>query len=97
MARAPKNAKPEILLKEVLEELEAHTGISADPVVTHVKHCDRALPQYHVGHTALVASLNTLKPKWLSVSGQAYGFSGVPNCINTSKSLVEYLLTKAYP
>mmetsp|Transcript_631 Transcript_631/g.1134 ORF Transcript_631/g.1134 Transcript_631/m.1134 type:complete len:447 (-) Transcript_631:3303-4643(-) len=95
MVNAPKKSNPQTLLQSVLQELEEHTGLKQAPASTYIHYCENSLPQFNVGHTALVASINTVKPSWMSLGGQAYNLSGIPNCVNSAKDIVEYLYNKS--
>ncbi|OMJ66707.1 hypothetical protein SteCoe_36357 [Stentor coeruleus] len=57
----------------------------------NVVECVEALPQYHVKHHLLVEEVKKLSPSWLSVSGQSFYLSGIPNCVIRSQDLISKL------
>jgi protoporphyrinogen oxidase len=75
----------------MIEDFMTHTGTKESIVHTNVVECVEALPQYHVGHHLLVEEVEKLSPSWLSVSGQSFYLSGIPNCVIRSRDLISKL------
>jgi oxygen-dependent protoporphyrinogen oxidase len=50
--------------------------------------CINGLPQYKKGHFNVIYEAETAQPPWLSVSGQSFYLSGIPNCVNRARELV---------
>ena len=49
------------------------------------------MPQYHVGHAALVASIerSTARHAGLQLAGNAYHGVGIPNCVHSGETAAE--------
>lgn len=77
--------------EKMIEDFMTHTGTKESIVHTNVVECVEALPQYHVGHHLLVEEIEKLSPSWLSVSGQSFYLSGIPNCVIRSHDLISKL------
>ena len=84
------NASPD----ELISIFKKQTGVTQDPVIVNVSKYYNGLPQYNKGHYKLVKEIQSLSPTWLSISGQSFGLSGIPNCVRTSLYLVEDLIKK---
>jgi protoporphyrinogen/coproporphyrinogen III oxidase len=75
----------------MIELFRQMTGVSDTIVEMNVKECRNALPQYQIGHVKLVNEVEKVANQWLSVSGQSFYLSGIPNCVNRSMGLVSKL------
>jgi oxygen-dependent protoporphyrinogen oxidase len=75
-------------------ELVAHarnelrvTGVEAEPLFTRVRRWPRGMPQYVLGHPALVERIErvVLEHPGLALAGAAYRGVGVPDCIRSGE------------
>ncbi len=79
------------------EDLHTYLGLKSIPLLSLITRYPRSMPQYHVGHTALVAGVrNRLKAlPGLYLAGNAYDGVGIPDCIRSgehaAKQAVELL------
>ncbi|HUL34296.1 MAG TPA: protoporphyrinogen oxidase [Candidatus Eisenbacteria bacterium] len=55
---------PESLVAQVHRELTPLLGLRREPAFTNVTVWPRAIPQYNLGHTARIATLNTLRARY---------------------------------
>jgi oxygen-dependent protoporphyrinogen oxidase len=65
------------------EECTPLLGIQGPPSWAHVSRRCGALPQYHVGHRALVEQIESRVSRWprLALAGNAYRGVGIPFCV----------------
>lgn len=70
----------------VRRDLAKITGITAEPEFARVFRWHRGMPQYHVGHAELVATIEreVAAAPSLEVVGAAYHGVGIPDCISTA-------------
>ncbi|CAA9393510.1 protoporphyrinogen oxidase [uncultured Nocardioides sp.] len=74
------------LVAASLADLRATVGIRSAPVETHVQRWGGALPQYSVGHQALVARVRAgLVGSGVTVCGAAYDGVGIPAVIGSAR------------
>ena len=74
------------LVAASLADLRATAGIRSTPVETHVQRWGGALPQYSVGHQALVARVRAgLVGSGVTVCGAAYDGVGIPAVIGSAR------------
>lgn len=73
------------LLVRVRSELQAMTGIDADPLFHRIYRWRRANPQYDIGHLARVDAIEAALPDGLFVSGSPYRGIGVPDCVHQAQ------------
>jgi len=87
MADEPLSA---LLVKESGRLLE----IRGEPVYRNVAHWPRTMPQYHVGHRALVARIEARTALWpgLALAGNAFHGVGIPHCIHSGQQAAERVL-----
>lgn len=78
------------------QEVDAATGIGAEPVLARVYRWQKGNPQYEVGHRARVAEIESLAAthRGLYLAGAAYHGSGVPDCIENAQAVVRRLAEK---
>jgi protoporphyrinogen/coproporphyrinogen III oxidase len=74
---------PEALAAQVHRELTPLLGIRKDPAFSNVTVWPRAIPQYNLGHTARIASLNTLRTRYpgLYFSGNYLNGPAIGTCV----------------
>ena len=83
--------KPGYSVDEMVETFRLQTGVKQPHIFMNVNRCEEALPQKNVGHFKIVQNTEKNSPDWLSVSGQSFYPSGIPNCVITAKELAEKL------
>jgi oxygen-dependent protoporphyrinogen oxidase len=84
----------------VRSELGALLGISAPPLLVRVHRHPEAMPQYHVGHLARVASIEQRLARHhpgLIVAGNAYRGVGIPDCVRSGEGAAETALALLAP
>jgi oxygen-dependent protoporphyrinogen oxidase len=79
------------LRKITTEELRDLLGTSGEPQLAGVVRWPRSMPQYHVGHAALVSAIERRISHWptLALAGNAYHGVGIPNCIHSGETAAE--------
>ncbi len=82
------------LLAIALEELAITLDIQADPLIFRVFMWDKAMPQYNLGHPALLQGIETALERHpgLALAGNAYRGIGIPDCIHSGELAVQKLL-----
>ncbi len=83
-------APDERLVELSLADLREAVGLRARPVDTHVQRWGGGLPQYAVGHLALVARVRAAVAEvpGLAVCGAAYDGVGIPAVIGSARTAV---------
>jgi len=79
------------LLPMVLEELSRLLRIRGEPCYCRIARWPAAMPQYHVGHLALVARIEARAAAIgrLALAGNAYHGVGLPDCIHGGQLAAE--------
>lgn len=77
------------LVARVRADLATLTGVTAEPVASHVQRWGGGLPQYGVGHLDRVAAIEAGLPAGIAVAGAALHGVGVPACIGTGRAAAE--------
>ena len=79
------------LLGLALEELDLTLGIKVQPLVSRVFMWDRAMPQYNLGHPALLKRIDAALAghPGLALAGNGYRGIGIPDCIHSAELAVE--------
>jgi oxygen-dependent protoporphyrinogen oxidase len=79
------------LVHAVRAELREATGISAEPDTAGVRRFPDGMPQYRVGHRALVAEIEAYlgTQPGIAVAGSAYHGVGLPACIASGTRAAE--------
>ncbi len=79
------------MLAAVMVDIEELLGIDVAPKSVRIKRMERSLPEYRVGHVALVDSLERSAAEILAfaLAGAAYRGSGIPDTIRTGKIAAE--------
>ncbi|MCW2541688.1 MAG: hemY [Frankiales bacterium] len=83
------------LVAQARRELATITGVAAAPLDAHVQRWGGALPQYAVGHPALVARVfaAVATVPGLAVCGAAYNGVGIPACIASAQQAADRVST----
>ncbi|WP_017572578.1 protoporphyrinogen oxidase [Nocardiopsis halotolerans] len=84
----------EELAAAAVRDLATVTGMSGTPVQTRVTRWTEGLPQYTVGHAALVERVraDVARSPGLGVCGAVYGGVGVPACVADAHQQAERLV-----
>lgn len=86
---------PDEELKRIAtEELRDLIGARGEPLLVDIARWPATMPQYHVGHTALVASIEAAaaRHRGLALAGSAYHGVGIPHCIHSAEQAAERVL-----
>jgi len=76
------------------QELAELLGIRGEPIFADVARWPRSMPQYHIGHVALVQRIEDRASSLagLALAGNAYHGVGIPNCIHSGEEAAEHVL-----
>lgn len=74
--------------EKMLEIFRKITGCHEQVSWINENVCSNGLPQYLKGHLSVINNVEKISPSWLTVSGQSFYLSGVPNCIIRAKELI---------
>ncbi|MFC7218394.1 protoporphyrinogen oxidase [Streptomyces polyrhachis] len=85
----------EELVGLALRDLRLATGLAAKPVASLVSRWAGGLPQYEVGHTALVERVRGALPAGLALCGALYEGVGIPACVAGGRRAAAGLLRGA--
>jgi oxygen-dependent protoporphyrinogen oxidase len=79
------------LTRIALEELAALVGLRGAPIVSDIARWPHSMPQYHLGHGELVATIESRVAAWptLALAGNAYHGVGIPNCVRSGQLAAE--------
>jgi oxygen-dependent protoporphyrinogen oxidase len=79
------------LSKLAHRELSSLLEISGQPLWYDVVRWPQSMPQYHVGHLALVARIEARMARWpgLELAGNAYHGVGIPQCVRSGEAAAE--------
>lgn len=82
------------LLALAREELKLTLAVQADPLVSRVFMWEKAMPQYNLGHPALLARIESALESHpgLALAGNGYHGIGIPDCIHSAELAVDRLL-----
>ena len=80
-----------VLAAVARDELSQALGITAEPVLTRVARWTKAMPQYHVGHTARVEAIEQCAAALpgLHLCGGAYRGVGIADCVRSGEAAAE--------
>lgn len=84
------------LVERLRGELRTTMGLVGDPLDVRVSHWPESLPQYRVGHGALVADIEATlgaEHPGIVLAGAAYRGVGLPACIHDGRDAARRLLT----
>lgn len=89
----------EKLLSAVHRDLGDLLTIHTPPLWSYVVRHARVMPQYQVGHLALLAALEETLRRWptLKLAGNAYRGVGVPDVIHSGEVAADSLLAELAP
>ncbi len=84
------------LLDLAQRELGELLAIQGQPMLQRVTRWERAMPQYHVGHQALVARITAAADALpgFALAGNALHGVGIPHCIHTGERASEQLISE---
>jgi oxygen-dependent protoporphyrinogen oxidase len=87
------------LVETARKELQAIVGIAGSPTYTEVHRWVRGMPQYVIGHLALVAKIKEYLDPWpkLYISGAGLYGIGIPDCIREGKRVADSLIQSLLP
>lgn len=76
-------------------EVKSILSISGEPTIRHLQLQTRSMPQYAVGHTSRVASMNRRLSRFpsLALAGSAYGGVGIPGCIRSGEDAARRVMS----
>jgi oxygen-dependent protoporphyrinogen oxidase len=82
------------LRRIAIEELRDLIGASGDPLLVDIARWPASMPQYHLGHTALVAAIEAAasRHRGLALCGSAYHGVGIPHCVHSGELAAERIL-----
>lgn len=86
--REAMNLGDDALVELALSEVGQLLGARGEPKLTRVERWNHAMPQYHVGHVARVARIETAisRHPGLAVAGAAYTGVGIPQVIASGQA-----------
>jgi protoporphyrinogen oxidase len=81
------------LLKEGFHELKRIGQIDQQPVFSRVFRWQKAMPEYRVGHEALLSKIEELRTRESNfyLTGNLFAGVGIPDCIRHAKSVADTL------
>jgi oxygen-dependent protoporphyrinogen oxidase len=87
------------LVDVVRQELATITGLTAEPIDSHVQRWGGALPQYAVGHVQRVGRIRAAVAQvpGLAVCGATYDGVGIPACIGSAHIAADRVLADLVP
>lgn len=87
---------PEAVIERVRDDLQKAIGLdkSTEPALVHIFRHEKAIPQYHVGHNALVRRIADAEVRCpgLFVSGNALGGIGIIDCVRNGRATADRIL-----
>lgn len=93
--------QPELLLDDdermvanVRGELASLLDVRPEPIFSRVRRHPESMPQYHVGHQARIARIETLLNSFpnLALAGSAYHGVGISDCVRTGEEAAEKIM-----
>ncbi len=84
------------LIKLALEEIRPLLALTAEPQAAWLKRWPKAMPQYEVGHLALVEDIEMAMEKHagLHLAGNGFRGVGIPDCIESANKACQKILTR---
>ena len=83
-----------ILEGNVRAEIASLLGVRAEPLLVRIQRHPNAMPQYHVGHQAIIQGIESAlgKHATLALAGSAYHGVGIADCVRTGEQAAEKLI-----
>lgn len=83
----------------VIDELSEIISARGEPCLFEVARWHNAMPQYHVGHAALVRRIQQRAAALpgLALAGNAYQGVGIPDCIHSGEQAAESIISRTTP
>ena len=77
--------------QNVRDELASLLGVVAKPILSRIWRHPNSMPQYHIGHDALVRRIETALSAFptLALAGSAYHGVGIADCVHTGEQAAE--------
>jgi oxygen-dependent protoporphyrinogen oxidase len=87
------------LIEMAKSELVDLLGTQGEPAEVHVVRWRDSMPQYHVGHLGLVASIESraARHSGLQLAGSGYRGVGIPQCVRSGREAAERLAAQLQP
>jgi oxygen-dependent protoporphyrinogen oxidase len=84
------------MVRRVGDDLRALLGIAKPPLFAEVARWPNSMPQYHVGHLDLVASIQARAARLsgLQLAGNSYTGTGIPDCVRSGEEAANSLVTQ---
>jgi oxygen-dependent protoporphyrinogen oxidase len=84
------------MLKAVKTDLRDLLGITAEPVSHKISRYPLSMPQYHLGHLALVKEIGEASKDLpnFALAGNAFHGVGIPDCIHSGEIAAEQILSQ---
>jgi oxygen-dependent protoporphyrinogen oxidase len=82
------------MIRRVSDDLRALLGIAKAPLFAGVARWPDSMPQYHVGHLDLVASIQERAGRLsgLQLAGNSYTGTGIPDCVRSGEAAAKKIL-----
>jgi oxygen-dependent protoporphyrinogen oxidase len=82
------------LIRIAAIELANLLSIRGEPLFARVSRWPQSMPQYHVGHLARLARIESLAARYsgLALAGNAYRGVGIPHCIHSGEQAAERIM-----
>jgi len=93
------NDEDQTIEQNVRDELATLLGVTAPPLFTRIWRHPNSMPQYHVGHDARIARIESVLQKFptLDLAGSAYHGVGISDCVRTGEEAAEKALAHFFP
>lgn len=84
--------------KSVRNELAGLLGVTAAPIFSRIWRHPNSMPQYHVGHEALVNRIEAALQLFptLALAGSAYHGVGISDCVRTGEEAAEKVFARVH-
>jgi oxygen-dependent protoporphyrinogen oxidase len=82
--------------RTVRDELTSLLGVTATPIFSRIWRHPKSMPQYHVGHEALVKRIEGALQSFptLTLAGSAYHGVGISDCVRTGEDAAEKVFAR---
>lgn len=82
------------LVADVLDELNLHLHVDAQPIGIRISRWPHAFPQYRPHHGATIASLERSLPRGIALAGASYHGIGIPACVRSGQQAAAAVLQR---